>query len=335
MTWNTWSCDHCGRPHRGRPSEYKLSRVPSTWIDATHTPAFGNITRPSINSYLSNTKRATWKCICTFVLSGFSMFAVRQAGIASTAARRYGELMCRRRPNRHPAWSSTAVSTSAEPRPRTSGRTRMTIQDGHVENIDFQFAPLSLTNASQNPFRGVKFEKCKASFPQDSLIQDSKCKLKDGEKSRFCPTTRFWYWGQPQPLKSGHVCGKQTACDIAQQQTKAFSDTTTNGRTTQYGSSITYNFGFEVGFEVGLGGADPAAGAAAAGARLKSRQLKDAKVRTALSFGVAKTFSQSFSRSTARTAGYTDTTGVISTIHRPGDSMDKCGAFYVVPLYQG
>ncbi|KAK8127970.1 hypothetical protein PG984_009078 [Apiospora sp. TS-2023a] len=185
----------------------------------------------------------------------------------------------------------------------------------------------------QNPFRGVKFQECKASFPQDSLVEKSKCKLKDKEESRFCPTTRFWYWGQPQPFKAGYFCGKHAACDISQQEMKAFSDTTTNGRTTEYGSSTTFTYGFELGFEVGFGAGDAAAAAGGGAARLKPRQ--DGRIRTGLSFSLARTFSQSFARSTSRTTGYTDTSGVIATLSRPTDSMEKCGAFYVVPQYQG
>ncbi|KAK8080211.1 hypothetical protein PG997_008029 [Apiospora hydei] len=136
----------------------------------------------------------------------------------------------------------------------------------------------------------------------------------------------------------------------------AFTDTTTNGKSTTFGSSRTTTFGFNLNFELTpppinnpaavVAAAetlirrhvprDPQAGGGGGGGAAAPSVPWQTKANYGISASTAWAFTESYERSMARTLGYTDTSGTIATTSRPhNDSMKYCGRFYAVPHYQG
>ncbi|KAK7927514.1 hypothetical protein PG985_004512 [Apiospora marii] len=207
----------------------------------------------------------------------------------------------------------------ARPAPAPTGVPEINRCISVAENTPANLKPNLDNNDGWNPFRGVKFADCKKSIPENKLLDNGKCQRARDQEAKFCPTTRFWFYGQPMP-HDGTYCTQTQECSVSQQITHEFNEAVSNGKSVMKGTQETHQFGIDLGFDLGMSDKE-------------SGMSGTAKV--GFSASVANAFMKQYTKTVSETKGWSDSSTTVTTINRPKDSMDVCGRYYALPIYQG
>ncbi|KAK7956535.1 uncharacterized protein PG986_005757 [Apiospora aurea] len=156
-----------------------------------------------------------------------------------------------------------------------------------------------------------------ASIPEGKRLVNGKCQQLPGHEATFCPTTRFWYYGEPM-AHDGVICHPQSGCGISKQIHHEFNKQVANGATVMHGSSQSHTIGFNMGFQMGI-----------------KNDNQDYGVNMGFTYQHARELSEQYSKSVTTTTGYSDSFTTITSIERPEDTKDLCGKYMVLPIYQG
>lgn len=96
----------------------------------------------------------------------------------------------------------------------------------------------------------MKFADCKESIPEENRVTKGKCERASAEVFKFCPTTRFWYYGEPL-VHDNTYCTQTQECSVSQSLTHEFNEQVANGQTVMRDTQETHSIGFNLGFELG------------------------------------------------------------------------------------